>query len=109
MKDQTTSARKITATDHVNTRLSVTVLFHCYNYFPARVAFFEIPHRLRGLAQLVSPVDDGCHRPRLHEVAQQLQILFVQFRNIRDELLTDEPRQQIRFEISNYTLPRFRV
>src|SRR5438045_7709487 len=109
MKNQTTSARKITATDHFNTRLSFTELFHSYNYFPARVAFFEILHRLRGLAQLVSPVDDGYHLPRLDEVAQQLQILFVQFRNIRDELLTDEPRQQVRFEIPNYTPPRFRV
>ena len=84
-------------------------LFHSDYYLSSCVAFFEIPHRLRGLAQLVSSVDDGCHLPRLHEVAQQLQILFVQFRNIADELLTDEPRQQIRFEIPNYTPPRFRV
>src|ERR1700694_3968226 len=109
MKNQTTSARRITLADHLNTRFSFIELFHSYNYFPSRVAFFEIPHRFRGLAQLVSPVDDGCHLPRLHEVAQQLQILFVQFRNIADELLTDEPRQQIRFEIPNYTPPRFRV
>src|SRR5437868_9375805 len=109
MNTHTTSARRIMLADHFNTRPSFTELFHSYNYFPARVAFFEIPHRLRGLAQLVRPVDDGRHLPRLHEIAQQLQILFVQFRNIRDELLTDEPRQQIRFEISNYTSPRFRV
>ena len=95
--------------DHFKIRLSFTELFHSYNYFSARVAFFEIPHRLRGLAQLVSPVDDGYHLPRLHEVAQQLQILFVQFRNIPDELLTDEPRQQIRFETPNNAPPRFRV
>src|SRR5882724_11548593 len=88
--------------------LVFVILSHGDYYFSSRVAFFEIPHRLRGLAQLVSPVDDGC-LPRLHEVAQQLQILFVQFRDITDELLTDEPRQQIRFEIPNYTPPRFRV
>src|SRR5213083_2241151 len=88
---------------------SLIALFHSDYYFPSRVAFFEIPHSLRGLAQLVSPVDDGCHLPRLHEVAQQLQILFVQFRNIPDELLTDEPRQQIRLESPNHTPPRFRV
>src|SRR6266566_8469137 len=109
MNTHTTSARRIMLADHFNTRLSFTELFHSYNYFPACVAFFEIPHRLRGLAQLVSPVDDGCHLPGLHEVAQQLQILFVQFRNIPDELLTDEPRQQIRFESPNHTSQRFRV
>src|SRR4029077_20726558 len=99
MNTHTTSARKIMLADHFNTRFSFTESFHSYNYFPACVAFLEIPHRLRGLVQLVSPVDDGCHFPRLHEVAQQPQILFVQLRNIADELLTDEPRQQIRFEI----------
>src|SRR6266404_5810135 len=109
MKSQATSARRVTLADHFNTRFSFTELFHSDYYFPSRVAFFKIPHRLRGLAQLVSPVDDGCHLPCLHEVAQQLQILLVQFRNICDELLMDEPRQQIRFEISNYTPPRFRV
>src|ERR1700720_1708359 len=109
MKSQATSASRSTLADHFNIRFSFIELFHSYNHFSARVPFFEIPHRLRGLAQLVSPVDDGSHLPRLHEVAQQLQILFVQFRNIRDELLTDEPRQQIRFEIPNYAPPRFRV
>src|SRR5258708_32297855 len=109
MNSQSTNARKTTPADHFITRFSFIELFHSYDYFSSRVAFFEIAHRLRGLAQLVSPVDDGCHLPRLHEVAQQLQILFVQFRNITDELLTDEPRQQIRFEIPNYTPPRFRV
>src|SRR6266852_815209 len=109
MNTQITSARRITLADHFNTRFTFTELFHGDHDFAARVAFFEIPHRLRGLAQLVSPVDDGCHLPRLHEVAQQLQILFVQFRDITDELLTDEPRQQIRFELPNYTPPRFRV
>src|ERR1700681_3663532 len=109
MKNQTTSARRITLADHFNTRFSFTALFHSDYYFSSSVASFEIPHRLRGLAQLVSPVDDGCQLPRLHEVAQQLQILFVQFRNIADELLTDEPRQQISFETPNYTPTRFRV
>ena len=108
-------ASKITRVLHFNIRFifigltSRLARFHSDYYFSSCVAFFEIPHRLRGLAQLVSPVDDGCHFPRLHEVAQQLQILFVQFRNIADELLTNEPRQQIRFEIPNYTPPRFRV
>src|SRR5438552_8715871 len=100
MNTHTTSARRITLADHFNTRLSFTELFHSYNYFPARVAFFEIPHSLRGLAQLVSPVDNGCHLTSLHKVAQQLQILFVQFCNIGDELLMDEPRQQLRLEFS---------
>src|SRR5438045_9684879 len=109
MNTHTTSARRITLADHFNTRLSFTELFHSYNYFPARVAFFEIPHRLRGLAQLVSPVDDGCHLPSLHEVAQQLQILFVRLRPIHDELLIGEARQQTRFEIPNDTSPRFRM
>src|SRR6266699_6058964 len=109
MKNQATSARRITLADHFNTRFSFTELFHSYNYFPSRVSLFEIAHRFRGLAQLVSPVDDGCHLPRLHEVAQHGQIPFVQFRNIPDELLTDEPRQQIRFESPNHTSQRFRV
>src|SRR5207247_10505959 len=78
-------------------------------YFSARVPLFEIAHRFCGLAQLVTAVDDGCHLPRLHEVAQQLQILFVRFRTIPDELLTNEPRQQIRFESPNHTSQRFRV
>src|SRR5437899_6295478 len=109
MNTQTTSARTITLADHFNTRFSFTELFHSDYYFSSSAPCFVVPHRLRGLAQLVSPVDDGCHLPRLHEVAQQLQILFVQFRDITDELLTDEPRQQIRFEIPNYTPARFRV
>src|SRR5213592_1226600 len=88
---------------------SLIALFHSDYYFSSRVAFFEIPHRLRGLAQLVSPVDDGCQLPRLHEVAQQFQILFVRCRSIPDELLVTEPRQEIRFEGPTYTSPRFRV
>src|SRR5437899_8760581 len=103
MNTQTTSARTITLADHFNTRFSFTELLHSDYYFSSRVALFEIPHRLRGLAQLVSPIDDGCHLPRLHEVAQQLQIFFVPFRAIPDELLTAEPRQQIRFENPTHT------
>src|SRR6266700_2795988 len=109
MNSQSTNARKIAPADHFITRFSFIELFHSDYYFASSAPCFVVPHRLRGLAQLVSPVDDGFHLPRLHEVAQQLQILFVQFRNITDELLTDEPRQQIRFEIPNYTSPRFRV
>src|SRR6266536_1506517 len=103
MKNQTTSARRITLADHFNTRFSFTELLHSDYYFSSRVALFEIAHCLRGLAQLVSPLDDGCHLPRLHEVAQQLQILFVHFCSNHDELLTDEPRQQGRFEPTSYT------
>src|SRR6266481_4907414 len=88
---------------------SLLALFHSDYYFSSSVSFFEIPHRLRGLAQLVSSVDDRCQLPRLHEVAQQLQILFVQFRSIVDELLAGESRQQIRPETPNHTPPRFRM
>src|SRR5437879_8807212 len=109
MNSQTMSARRITLADHFNTRFSFTELFRSDDYFSSSAPCFVVPHRLRGLAQLVSPVDDGLHLSRLHEVAQYGQILFVQFRNITDELLTDEPRQQIRFEIPNYTPPCFRV
>src|SRR6266516_3867320 len=109
MNNQTTSARRITLAAHFNIRFSFTELFHSYYYFSSRVAFFEIPHRLCGLAQLVSPVDDGCYLPSLREVAQQLQILFVQFHTIPDELLTNEPRQEARFENPSDTPPRFRV
>src|SRR5437868_5460747 len=105
MKSQITSARRITPADHFNTRFSFTELFHSYNYFSSRVAFFEIPHRLRGLAQLVSPVDDGCHLSGLHEVAQQLQVLFVQLRAVPDELLAGESRQETRFESPSDTPP----
>src|SRR6266404_9243407 len=103
MKNQTTSARRITFADRFNSRFSFTELLHSDYYFSSSVAFFEIPHCLRGLAQLVSPVDDGLHLSRLHEVAQHGQILFAQFRNIPDELLIDEPRQQTRFESPNDT------
>src|SRR5207249_8788982 len=109
MNNQTTSARRITLAYHFNTRFTFTELFHSDCDFASSVSFFEIPHRPRGLAQLVSPVDDGCHLPRLHEIAQQLQILFVQFRPIPDELLRDEPRQEARFENPSDTPPRFRV
>src|SRR5437667_6302505 len=109
MKSQVTSTRRITLADHFNIRFSFTELFHSYYYFSTRVAFFEIPHRLCGLAQLVSPVDDGCHLPRLHDVAQQLQILFVRFCTIPHKLLTDEPRQQIRSENPNHTPQHSRV
>src|SRR4029434_10992422 len=84
-------------------------LVHSDYDFASSAPCFVVTHRLRGLAQLVSPIDNGYHLARLHEVAQQLQILFVQFRNIPDELLTDEPRQQIHFETPTYTRPRFRV
>src|SRR6266403_3024312 len=109
------NATKIARILHFSTRFifigltSLLALFHSDYYFSSSVSFFEIPHRLRGLAQLVSPVDDGCDLPRLLEVAQQLQILFVRFRTIPDERLTDEPRRQIRFENSSDAPPRFRV
>src|SRR5205809_183486 len=91
MKNQAMSARRITLADHFNTRFSFTELFHSYNYFPSRVSLFEIAHRFRGLAQLVSPVDDGCHLPRLHEVAQHGQISFVQilFGVVHDVICAD--------------------
>src|SRR5437016_1603241 len=98
MKNQTTSTRRITLADHFNTRFSFTELLHSDYHFSSRVAFFEIPHRLGSLAQLVSPVDNGCHLPRFHEVAQRGQIVFVRCCTVPDELLIDEPRQQIRFE-----------
>src|SRR5256885_1644398 len=98
MKNQTTSARRITLADHFNTRFSFTELLHSDYYFSSRVAFFEIPHRLGGLAQLVSSIDDWRHLPRFHEVAQRGQIVFVRCCTVPDELLTDEPRQQTRFE-----------
>src|SRR6266704_5200503 len=103
------TASKITRALHFSIRFifigltSLLALFHSDYYFSSCMAFFEIPHRLRGLAQLVSPVDHGCHLSRSDEVAQHGQILFVQCRNISDELLTDEPRQQIRFEPTSYT------
>src|SRR6266496_5409724 len=103
MKSQATSARRITLADHFSIRFSFTELFHGDYYFSSSAPCFVVPHRLCGLAQLVSPVDDGCHLPRLHEVAQQLQILFVRCCTVPDELLIDEPRQQIRFEHTAYT------
>src|SRR5882724_8992187 len=109
MKSQATSTRRIALADHFNIRFTFTELFHSDCDFASSVSFFEIPHRLGGLAQLVSPVYDRCQLPRLHEVAQQLQILFVQFRSIVDELLAGESRQQIRPETPNHTPPRFRM
>src|SRR5438046_5454204 len=107
MNNQTTSARRITLANHFDTRFSFTELFHSDCDFASSAPCFVVPHRLCGLAQLVSPVDDGCHLPRLHEVAQQLQLLFVQCRNIPDELLIDEPRQQTRSESPTDTSARF--
>src|SRR5947207_12839242 len=109
MNNQTASARRITLANHFDTRFSFTELFHSDCDFASSAPCFVVPHRLCGLPQLVSPVDDGCHLPRLHEVAQQLQILFVRFCTIPHKLLTDEPRQQIRSENPNHTPQHSRV
>jgi Cu(I)/Ag(I) efflux system membrane protein CusA/SilA len=73
--------------------IGLVVLFHIYYYFSSSVSFFEIPDRRWDLTQLVTPVDDRCHLTGLHEVAQDGQVLFVQFRQNHAELLAHERRQ----------------
>ena len=51
-----------------------------YHHFCPSVPFFQTANGLRGLAQLVAPVNDWCHFSGLHEVVQDGQVLFVQFK-----------------------------
>ena len=63
------------------------VLFQAYDDFSSRVSFFQVPDRSRDLAQWVTPVDDRFHLSGLHEVAQNRQVLRVELRQKRGELL----------------------
>ena len=56
--------------------------------FSARVTFFEIADRVLCLTDLVSAVDHRSDFSGLHQVAQNIQIVFGQFRNVEDKLLS---------------------
>src|SRR6266404_381104 len=71
----------------------IDALLHSQHDFPSGVALFHIPQRLGGLTQLVTPVDDRCQLPRLHEIAQGRKVFFVELRHDHAELLAHERRQ----------------
>ena len=66
--------------------------------FPSSVPFFQVADRSRGLAQRITPIDDGRHLAGLHEPGQESQVLLVQVREKHDELLAHEWRQHERLD-----------
>jgi hypothetical protein len=68
------------------------------DYFSAGVLFGEIADRFGDLFQGVTPVDDWGYFSACHQFAQEGQVLFIQFRNKKDELLAYEPRPYQRGE-----------
>lgn len=55
--------------------------------------FFQIPESLGGLTQPVAPVDSWSYSSSRHEISQDGQIPFVEFREERNQRLTNDPRQ----------------
>src|SRR5438045_171990 len=60
---------------------------HHHHDFSSRMAFLEIAERLAGFAQLVTPFDDRCHLPGLHEIAEDGEVVVVEIREHHAELL----------------------
>ena len=58
--------------------------------FAARVTFFQIADCSLRLTHFVSSIDHRRDFSGLHEVAQNIQIVFGQFRNVEDKLLAGE-------------------
>src|SRR6266480_2876584 len=76
--------------------LSVVICHFCWRLFDGdhdfsvRVTFFQIAKRSLRLTHFVSAVDDRRYFSRLHQIAQDIQIVFGQFSNVEDELLLVE-------------------
>ena len=62
------------------------------------VPFFHVADRGRGLAQRITPIDDGRHLAGLHEPGQESQVLLFQVREKPEELLAHEWRQHERLD-----------
>src|SRR5271155_2286163 len=73
-------------------------LLQSYYDFSASVLFFQIPDSFWHLAQFVPPVDDRGHLSGRHEIMHDGQVLFIRFRQKRDQFLTAELRQHKRCE-----------
>src|SRR5207253_10514392 len=58
--------------------------------FSARVTFFQITDRSLRFTEFVGSIDDWRYFSGLHQVAQNIQIVFGSFRNVEDELLAGE-------------------
>jgi hypothetical protein len=63
-----------------------------YHFSPS-VSLFQTPDRIRGFAQPIALVDDGCHFPSDHEFTRGSQIHFVSFCDERYQLLAHEALQ----------------
>src|SRR5207302_10110672 len=74
-----------------SSRLGLVLLRHGYDYFASSVALFQVAKRVSRFTQFVSPVDDRCHLSGLHEIGQDHHVLFVELRDVTDELLADKP------------------
>src|SRR5678815_770381 len=59
----------------------------------ARVSLLQVAEGLGHLIQRISLVDDRCDLSRLHEIADDLQVLRIQFGEHHAELLVNERRQ----------------
>src|SRR5437773_12188045 len=66
------------------------LLLHGDYDFAVRVPFFQIAKRRLRLAHFVSAVDDRRYFSRLHQIAQNIQIVFGECRNVEDKLLAGE-------------------
>src|SRR5438552_15752103 len=70
--------------------LLVVISFCSDGHLSVRVTFFQIADCILCLTNLVSAVDDWRDFSGLHEIAQNIQLVFGQFRNVEDKLLAGE-------------------
>ena len=60
------------------------------DYFPSSAACFQVSDRLWDLFQAVTAIDDGSHLSRLHEIAENGQIVSVHSGQKENKFLADE-------------------
>src|SRR5882724_11927981 len=67
------------------------------------MSLFQITKSISGLIQFVSPIDHRRYFSGLHEIGEECHVLFIELRNVGDELLADEPRPHIRVQLAGQT------
>jgi hypothetical protein len=70
--------------------------------FSAGMTFPEIPDCLRAFRQGIGPIDDWFHFSRLDEIGQGLEIVMTNVREHHAHFLTNERRQEERFERASH-------
>jgi hypothetical protein len=77
--------------DRARTLSGFVAIFQRYYYLSPSVFFCQIPNSLRDFTQAVALVDDRFYLSGLHELVHDDQVLFVRFRQKRDQFLAREP------------------